>query len=291
MNIGRILEILNEQKIKVKKSDLSSEKSLEKHIDAEKEEVSKNFDGTKENVTNIVQNVKRASNNSNGKSPEEQIQNNIDNINALSKDVYNLSFNCDMLTALSVLGLTNGEEIVDNAGKGSKSVKEENSKLVQAITRFIGCSRKYWEPIKKCLGNHFTNENHYTLEQMDKAGTLGNLIGKTHPLHECWKELFYTNAQGIGNGELLLSLLLRGGSLQHTGSGDVTFYPKSTSKDKLGVPVAVEVKAGNSQLPFDLTSENTSKAVARIDALIEGIKNYGEINVNEKRIVIESLEI
>lgn len=280
-NVLYFINLLKEANDSFSVSDLRSGVKLKQHIEKEKGIVSNNLEKTEDEADAIVKTIKSEKNklNRKGRTPAQQIAINVKDLEEQSKDVYNLSFEYGVLDAISKLGI-NTQRV--KAGVSKLNLKAAVNRMENAIIRLIGANRSCWEPIKQCLAEHFSDKNHYTLEEMENAGTLGKLIGEKHPLYDYWREIFYTNAPSIGNGELLLSLLLRGGTLKHVGSGDVTFYPDSTSADNLGEPVAVEVKAGGSQLPFDLTSDDKTAALDRIDALIAEIRKYGEIDVNKK---------
>lgn len=91
-----------------------------------------------------------------------------------------------------------------------------------------------------------------------------------HPLHFILDEVYNVRAGTTGKAEVLFSLLLYKGSVKKEsgdvgGRGDVSFEDESGNRKHL------EVKEGNSNFRFDLSSKNLNDVKKRVKMLLKKI--------------------
>lgn len=176
-----------------------------------------------------------------------------------------------------------------------KSFEELSTEVDKRLLRnFMGLGAAKLPYLKKALLWHGDKEHCFTAEELMGAKNLEKLLkvrmfsdltfdeeeaskeNVKHPLVFIFDDIYNTSARTTGKCEVLFSLLLYKGSVKkesgsNGGRGDVSFEDESGDKRYL------EVKEGNSQLEYDLSSKNLGEVKQRVKSFLKKIwKDFKE---------------
>lgn len=271
MKIGKILKVLGESK---KKLDTTDPYFISSFKDKVKVAVK-----TLNTAASKIEDFSTVKNEKKRNEVKNLVNNNIDRIVALSKNVANIAQKEDISKLLNSIGIKSSRKsdyantIMNEFGIVNAASFENFISALQAH-----CNKKGAD-IDKFLGRTTIPEILNSCKEM-KPLLVNNL----------WQNVFNIRGGSVGKGELLAAIMFKGGSLNHAPSAEKLSVQNSSQEpvdnvnDVKGdlyilkgssIDIA-EIKAGSStQLAFDLRYANEDEAR---DGLYNYMFNYAEEN-------------